>query len=127
MFSPITEPEQLGPLLEDIFQAKLSRWNLLESSQWGYIAYGIQFDLPDDRHCRQWIKEASERTGADSWENIDHSAYWNYRNDGANFNIMIIACAKKSTLGFATVISLHMDYSRRVPGAMGNPDQGEGI
>lgn len=120
MFSPVTEPEQLVPLLEDIFQAKLPRWSLLESSQWGYIAYGIGFDLPDDRHCRQWIKIAPERTGAESWENPDHSAYRFYRNDAANFFIMLTACGKQSTLGLATVISLHMEYSRMVPGAMGD-------
>ncbi|WP_417066703.1 type VI immunity family protein [Niveibacterium terrae] len=115
MFPTVTEPGQLLPLLEDVFQVPLPRWNLVDSSVWGdYIAYGIDFDLPDGRHTRQWVECAAARTGIGSWENIDHSRYWFYTNEAANFSVMLITGSKTACFGFASVISLHKKYMQQI-------------
>lgn len=116
MFPKITEPEQLVPLLEDLFQVSLSNWHVLDSACWGeYIAYGIHFDLPDgQQHTRQWVACAAARTGREAWDNPDHSRHWCYTNQEANFSIMLTTAGKQSTFGFATVISLHQQYTQQI-------------
>jgi len=115
MFPKITEPEQLAPLLEDIFQVSLSNWRVLDSSRWGeYIAYGIHFDLPYGRHTRQWVECAAARTGREAWDNPDHFRHWFYTNPEANFSIMLNTAGKQSTFGFAMVSSLHKKYTQQI-------------